>query len=56
MVYNTWEKKADLENTKEVVAESEGKMRISAKIRRQERLDIVEEKNFRTRKLLERSV
>ena len=26
IVYNTWEKKADLENAKEVVAVSEGKI------------------------------
>ena len=42
---NTQEKEKNLENTKEVVAEFEE--RLSAKVRRQEKLNIVEEKDFK---------
>jgi len=38
-----------LENTKELVAEFEGRM--NAEVRRQEKLDLAEEKNFRRVKL-----
>ena len=41
-----------MENTKEIVIEFE--RRLNAKIKRQEKLDIVEEKNFRRKKLLEK--
>ena len=41
-----------MENIKEVVAEFEERM--NAKVRRQEKLDMVEEKNFRRRKLLKK--
>jgi len=44
--HDSWEKKEDLENAKEVIAEFE--RRISVEVRRQEKLDIVEEKNFRS--------
>ena len=40
-----WEKKKDLENTREVLEEFEGRM--NTEVRRQEKLDIAEEKNFR---------
>ena len=50
--YNTWEKKEDLENIKEVAAEFEG--RLNAEVRRQEKLDIVEERDFRRGELLEK--
>ena len=52
MEYNSQEREEDLENTKELVAEFEGKM--STKVRRQEKLDMVEEKNFRREELLEK--
>ena len=41
-----------MENTKEIVIEFE--RRLNAKIKRQEKLDIVEEKDFRRKKLLEK--
>ena len=50
--HNSWEKKEDLENVKELVAEF--KERISTKVRRQEKLDMVEEKDFRKGELLEK--
>ena len=40
-----WEKKEDLENIREVLEEFEGRM--NTEVRRQEKLDIAEEKNFR---------
>ena len=43
--HNSWKKKEDLENTKELVVEF--KRRMEAEVRWQEKLDIVEEKNFR---------
>jgi len=48
--YNSWEKKEDLENTKEVVVEF--KERVNAKVRQQEKLDIAEKRNFRRREIL----
>jgi len=48
--HNSWEKKEDLENTKELVAEFE--RRINTEVRRQEKLDIAEEKDFRRGELL----
>jgi len=39
--HNSWEREEDLENAKEVVAEFKGK--VNAKIRRQKKLDMVEE-------------
>jgi len=38
---NTWKRKKDLENTKEIVAEFEE--RLSTEVRKQEKLDLVEE-------------
>ena len=52
--YDNWEKKKDLENAKKVVAECEE--RISAEVRRQEKLDIVEERDFRRGKLPEKYI
>ena len=43
--YDSWEKEKDLENTKKVIAEFEERM--NAEVRRQEKLDMVKEKNFR---------
>jgi len=47
---NTWKKKKDLENTKEAVAEF--KKRKNVEVRRQEKLNMVEERSFRQGKLL----
>ena len=48
--HNIQEKEIDLENVKKVVVEFEG--RIGAEVRKQEKLDIVEEQDFRNGKLL----
>ena len=48
--HNIWKKDEDLENVKEAVVEFEGKM--SIKVRRQEKLDMVEERDFRKGELL----
>ena len=48
--YDSWEKEEDLENTKKLVAEFE--RRINTEVRRQEKLDMVEEKDFRRGELL----
>ena len=50
--YNSWEKEEDLENTKEVVVEFE--RRLNTEIRRQEKLDIAEERDFRREELSEK--
>ena len=42
---NTWERREDLGNTKEALAEFEGRM--EAEVRRQEKIDRAEEQNFR---------
>ena len=47
--HDTWEKEEDLGNAREVVEEFEGRM--SAEVRRQEKLDKMEERNFRRGKL-----
>ncbi len=39
--YNIWERKEDLENVKEVMAEFEEKL--SIKVRKQEKLDLMKE-------------
>jgi len=43
--YNIWEKKENLGNTREVLEEFERRMNVE--VRRQEKLDMAEEKNFR---------
>ena len=48
--HDTWERKEDLENAKEVLEEF--KERIDAKIRKQEKLDRAEEQDFRRGELL----
>ena len=50
--HDSWEKEEDLENTKEVVAEFEGRM--SAKVRKQKKINMAEEKNFMRGELLGR--
>jgi len=47
--HDTWERKEDLGNVREVLEEFEGRM--NAEVRRQEKLDIAEEKDFRREKL-----
>jgi len=47
--YDIWEKEENLENAREAVEKFEGRM--SAKVRRQEKLDRIEERDFRRRKL-----
>jgi len=44
--YDIWERKENLENVREVVAEFERRM--SIKVRRQEKLDMTEKKDFRS--------
>jgi len=48
--HNTWKRKEDLGNAREVLEEFEGRM--NTEIRRQEKLDMVEEKDFRKEELL----
>ena len=48
--YDSWEKEEDLENTRELVVDF--KERINVEVRRQKKLDIAEEKDFRRGKLL----
>jgi len=43
--HDSWKKEEDLENVKEVVVEF--KKRMNMEVRRQEKLEMVEEKNFR---------
>ena len=43
--HDSWEKEEDLENIKKLVAEIEGRMNIE--VRRQEKLDLAEKKDFR---------
>ena len=52
--HNSWEKEEDLENIKEVVAEFE--KRINTGVRRQKKLDTIEEKDFRREKLPEKYI
>ena len=52
--HNTWEKKEKLGNAREVVEELDGRM--SAEVRRQEKLDIIEEKDFRREELPEKYI
>jgi len=50
--HDIWERKENLKNMKEVVAEFEGRM--NAEVRQQEKLDMVEERDFRREKLSEK--
>jgi len=47
--HDSWEKEEDLENAKELVAEFERRMNLE--VRRQKKLDIAEEKDFRREEL-----
>ena len=48
--HDIWEREKDLGNTREAVEEFEGRM--STEVRRQEKLDIMEKKDFRRGELL----
>jgi len=50
--HDTWEKKEDLGNVREVLEEFERRM--NAEVRRQEKLDIAEERDFRRGELPEK--
>ena len=50
MKHNTQERKEDLGNTREAVEEFEGRM--NAEVRRQEKLDMTEEKDCKRKELL----
>ena len=52
--HNTWEREKDLENIRKVVVKFEERLNI--KVRRQEKLNIVEERNFRRGELLEKYI
>jgi len=52
--HDSWEREEDLENAKELVAEFKGKM--STEVRRQEKLDMAEEKDFRRGEFLGRYI
>jgi len=47
--HDIWERKEDLGNIREVLEKFNGKM--NTEVRRQEKLDMVEEKDFKKRKL-----
>jgi len=49
---DTWERKEDLKNAREALEEFKRKM--NAEVRRQEKINMVEEKNFRREKLPEK--
>ena len=50
--YDSWERKENLENTKEVVTEFEG--RLNTEVRKQEKLEITKERYFKKEELLEK--
>jgi len=52
--YDIWERKRDLGNAREVLEEFEGRM--NAEVRRQEKLDMAEEKDFRRGKSPEKFI
>ena len=52
--HDSWERKEDLENAKEVVVEFEG--RLNAEVRKQEKLDMAEERDFKRGELLEKYI
>jgi len=52
--HDSWEKEKDLENIKKVVVKFE--RRINTEVRRQEKLDTIEEKDFRRGKLPEKYI
>ena len=50
---NTWKKKENLKNTKKAMAYFKGRI---GEVRRQEKLDLVEEQDFRKGELLEKYI
>ena len=50
MEHDTWKRKEDLGNTKEVLEEFEKRM--NAEVRKQERIDMAEERDFKRGELL----
>ena len=54
MEHNTWKKRENLENAREALEEFKGRM--NAKVKRQEKLDMAEEKDFKREKLLEKYI
>jgi len=50
--HDSWKREEDLENAKELVVEFEGRMK--AEVRRQEKLDQAEERDYRREELLGR--
>jgi len=50
MEHDIWEKEENLENARKIVEEFKGRMNVE--VRRQEKLDIVEERDFRRGELL----
>ena len=54
MEFDSWERKKDLENIRKVVAEFEGKL--NTEVRRQEKLDMVKERNFKRKELPEKYI
>ena len=52
--HNTWEKKEDLGNVEEALEEFKGRM--NAEVRRQEKLDMAEERDFRREELSEKFI
>ena len=54
MEHNTWKKRENLENAREALEEFKGRM--NAKVKRQEKLDMAEEKDFKREKLPEKYI
>ena len=50
--HNIWERREDLENAKEALEEFKGRMNVE--VRRQEKIDMAKEKDFRREELLEK--
>jgi len=51
---DTWERKEDLKNAEEALEEFKGRMNVE--VRRQEKIDIAKERNFRRRELPEKFI
>ena len=52
--HDTWKREKDLGNTREVLEEFKGRM--NTKVRRQEKLDMAEEKDFKREELPEKFI
>ena len=50
--HNIWERREDLENAKEALEEFKGRMNVE--VRRQEKIDMAKERDFRREELLEK--